>query len=544
MGFFISLLLIFEGLGFNFGHEISYYLIILYPLFLLVYLKLTGRERELKIPKSIAVFYGIFLFFLFLSTVFSVNTAQSVGGLPLYLSLFFISIISFNNKKEIGAWFIYFLIFASFLLVAISLTGLFFPKTGFSLLYSSLNDHNNLGDFLLIPMIAGTYFVFENKRKNIGLFTLLFSTPIFLLSFSRSAFTAYIIAAIAMFVIFKKKSASFYKVVLLVFVLVGIFYFIPNVNLDSCCRVFNKYISHRDDLISFRDSFFISAARGIRDFPLLGVGYGNFGKISFRYNDLYLFWTRTSHNIFLDIASEIGLPALVAFLAVIVYVLKKSRKNVLFFVFVGLLANFQFYYSFKIYTVLFIFFILLGILLEESKDKTLNINRNRLLGLFLIPLIVIQFGFISKTFINFGKYKTALMFDPFNKNLNQKIINDSVNKGAYREGTFYRNLYGRIYYSDMEVTEYLASIDLKYNHNEEALSKYERSMEWNPYEGDLKKRLIRIYYLTEKVKGKKAAIDYLNFYTKRVNSMWEYTSTSFKATADEVNREVNPPLVK
>lgn len=546
MGFFLSLLLVFEGLGLKFGHEISYFLIIISPFFILLFGKITGKEKNFRIPTVIATLYAVFIFFLVVSTALSINIAQSAPGLLIYPSLFFVSVIAYNYRNETKAWIFNFLIVASLLLMATSLVGLFYPLTGFSLLYSRLNDHNNLGDFLLIPMIIGSYFVFEGKRKNIGLIILLSSVPIFLISFSRSAFTAYIAIVITMFLVLKKKSEYFYKVALIVFVLIGIFYFIPNVNLDSCCSSISKYVSHRDDIISHRNSFFLSGVRAVRDYPIFGVGFGNFGAASFRYNDLHLFWSRTSHNIFLDMATELGIPAMLAFLGVVIYAIKKSRKDLVFFVFLGLLANFQMYYSFKIYSVLFIFFILLGLMFEDKRaaNYNLNLDPNRLIGIFLVPIIIIQFAFVSRALINIGKYEAALMFDPSNKKLYQKIINKFINKGEYKNALFYSNLYGRIYYSDTEATEYLALLDLNYGKDREALAKYRRSMMWDPYGGDLKLKLRNLFYLTERVEGEKAALKYLKSYSDKVNSMWEHRITSFKQMVLEVNNEVNPPLLK
>ncbi len=546
MGFFLSLLLVFEGLGLKFGHEISYFLIVISPFFILLFGKITGKEKNFRIPTVIAMLYAVFIFFLVISTVFSINIAQSAPGLLLYPSLFFVSVIAYNYKNETKGWIFNFLVIASLLLIAISLVGLFYPLTGFSLLYSRLNDHNNLGDFLLIPMIIGSFLVFDGKRKNIGLMILLSSVPVFLISFSRSAFTAYIAVVITMFLMLKKKSTYFYKVALMVFVLIGIFYFIPNVNLDSCCSSISKYVSHRDDIISHRNSFFLSGVRAVSDYPIFGVGFGNFGPASFRYNDLHLFWSRTSHNIFLDMATELGLPAMLAFLGVVFYAIKKSRKDMVFFVFIGLLANFQMYYSFKIYSVLFIFFILLGLMFENKRaaNNSLNLDSNRLIGIFLVPIIIIQFAFVSRALINIGRYEAALVFDPFNKKLYQKIINRSISKGEYKNALFYNNLYGRVYYSDTEATEYLALLDLNYGKDREALTKYRRAMMWDPYGGDLKLRLRNLYYLTERVEGRTKALEYLESYTDKVNSMWEHRITSFKRMVLEVNNEVNPPLLK
>lgn len=543
-GFFLSIIAILEGLGIYGGHELSYFFVVIFPFFILLHDRITDREKALRFPKILTICYAVFIFFLIISTFFSVNIAKSMPGIVYYPALFFISMYAYNHKKEVSSWLLPFLITASLILVLFSILGWFFPLRGFSLLYSRLNFHNNLGDFLVIPIVAGAYYLMENKNRITSIILLFLTMPVFLLSFSRSAFVAVVVAIAAMFLLKKRKTKTFYFAVLMVFLLIGLFFFIPNVNLNDCCRGLSQFVSHRDNLMSSRDSFFISALRGIKDYPLTGVGFGNFGDVSFRYNDLILFWTRSSHNIFLDLATEIGLPAMAVFMTLAVYLLIKSKKNILFYVFLGLLANFQLYYNFKSYLVIFVFFILIGLIYEEGSHKTVPVRGNSLLVLFAIPLIAIQFNIFSMIFINLGNYKAALFFNPAEYYLYRALINESVSKGTYRDNMLYRRIYDRIYSTDLEVTEYLAGIDLHYGDKNAALAKYQRSLMWHPYSGDQGLRLRRLYYLTYELKGKSAADKFINDYLMRVENMFEYSDSFIKKISREVAGEVNPPLIR
>jgi hypothetical protein len=243
----------------------------------------------------------------------------------------------------------------------------------------------------------------------------------------------------------------------------------------------------------------------------------------------------------LDIASEIGLPAVMAFAVLIYLILKKSRRNLAFFVFIGLLADFQLYYSFKIYAVIVIFYMIIGILFEDGKNRPLVFSRNWLLAFSAIPLVVIQFGFLSKYFIDQGNYKAAVFFDPFNKRAYERVIGESI--GDYRSVVHYRALYERVYHVDTDALRYLAAVDLFFNEEEKALEKSMRSMTWNPFEGDFKKRISDTFYLVERVRGKKEAINYLNNLTKRINGMWEYGHTNFKESINEMNMKLNPSKI-
>ncbi len=65
--------------------------------------------------------------------------------------------------------------------------------------------------------------------------------------------------------------------------------------------------------------------------PLLGVGIGNFPVVLGQ--DIRLARAgSTAHNVYLHVAAEMGIPALLVFLALLVYILKKARDEWLVFI--------------------------------------------------------------------------------------------------------------------------------------------------------------------------------------------------------------------
>ena len=94
--FFLVLIFLLEGLGIQNGHEISYYLLIISPFFLLIF----DKNLKIKIPKIFFILGLIFIVAIAISTFKSINIASSVGRLFLYPSLLFLSILAINNKTN------------------------------------------------------------------------------------------------------------------------------------------------------------------------------------------------------------------------------------------------------------------------------------------------------------------------------------------------------------------------------------------------------------------------------------------------------------
>ncbi|MFQ5670894.1 MAG: O-antigen ligase family protein [Acidobacteriota bacterium] len=61
----------------------------------------------------------------------------------------------------------------------------------------------------------------------------------------------------------------------------------------------------------------VTGARMALAHPLLGVGYGNFGRESPRYDPYYHRGGTSAHNLYVSIASQIGLPALLLWLVLV-----------------------------------------------------------------------------------------------------------------------------------------------------------------------------------------------------------------------------------
>jgi len=72
---------------------------------------------------------------------------------------------------------------------------------------------------------------------------------------------------------------------------------------------------------AFRQRIWETAIRIIRDFPLTGTGMGAFNDVADLLYGLHVPENPQAHNLFLQVATDLGLPGLVAFLAILILVL-------------------------------------------------------------------------------------------------------------------------------------------------------------------------------------------------------------------------------
>lgn len=515
---FLLLIFIFEALGLPKGHEIAYFITIVCPLFLF------WQHSEKKIilaPKKFILFTSIFILALIVSTVFSMNMANSVGKIFLYPSLFLIALYVFNHRGEFAKSIVSFISLISFLLLSLSLIGLIFPVSilkinplaGYSLLYHPGNFHNNLGDFLSLVLIISLYRFIKHQSRRVDLAIFVSTVPFFLFSFSRTAFMSLMITAATLIFFFKNKvDKKMHKSIMVVFIATVLGVFII---------WFGRNMGGQKDLLGNRISFYLPAIRAVIDYPLTGVGIGNFQLASSRYNDLILFWTNTAHNIFLEIFAEVGVVAGLSFLGFMTWAVVKAKKNLIFFLFLALFINFQFYYSYQICIVAMIFFILLGLIWEEKKP--LEISRNYFSIAALTPLIYLQTIFFANVAIKNNDVYLAQKINPFNQNVYPWLIEKSIYEKDYDKALYYEKKYDRYFNVDMEKEDLLTEIDLRQGDKKQAIARLKKTFLWNPFEGDVRARLKKTYLLIKEVEGKKSSDRFVGDYLGKVDKMYKNT---------------------
>jgi O-antigen ligase len=405
----IPLALLIEGLGLPFGHQISPFLIILIP----VALWLANRNKKIIFPKNLSISFALFIAVSVLSALFSQNILNSLLYTLFYAACFIIFIYVFNFKKQLAShllptiftFSILFCMYSLFLNSQLStFTPHLSPSNGYQLIFSRFGSHNHLGDWLLLPLISVAYLLLgntrinakknANQRKNsdpspfpfplfpkmsyvIWLLLVVLFFPFFLFSYSRSAYLSLILTLIIMILYLVRKKVfkpSVFALCLMSIITLSSFIFLISSSRCGCNYYITKttqYLSSNENLnykapFGGRGEYVREAVLSIINKPIFGVGPGNFVYASKKYNPIPGLWAESSHNIFLDIAAENGVITIIIFIIIITIMLRKAEKNIYFFMALALLLNFQTDYTFRIFSVLILFFVLMGISYEES----------------------------------------------------------------------------------------------------------------------------------------------------------------------------------
>ena len=192
---------------------------------------------------------------------------------------------------------------------------LFEPSFGSRLSFRYLDK--NLGRFsvfydIVIPINLALIFITKDKIKR-GLFGLVFLLSITTIFFMqmRASYLVIFLSLLAITFVYRKKLFVF---MLIIPFLVAIM--MPT-NMVTRAREMFKFGDYlkSDGVLNYRIDTWKGAVRIIKENPVLGLGVGksNFGKTVKKFNDLNIPYDH-AHNTILQIAVELGLVGLAAFL--------------------------------------------------------------------------------------------------------------------------------------------------------------------------------------------------------------------------------------
>lgn len=302
---------------------------------------------------------GIFLFFTFMSVIFSeipfLSVKGYIGKTLEFAFLYFSFLECINSKKRIKIFLTVYLI--SFTLICIN--GIFQYFTGREFIHgylleggricSSLRQSNDFGAYLImfIPVLfflsvlcgrsAGgksDLSVFVSPAVRVILF-LLFILALFCLglTFSRGAWMAFILSLF--FAGFKKL-----KLLLPCCILIVVFLILAAPNLQEGRDGTSSYVSrfmkaaNADDrrmvLWQFIDYdnnrmvYWRGTSQIIKDYPLFGAGLNTYSQIVGRYKNV---WGGYAHNCYLQMTAETGLLGITAFLGIFFITFRNSFKR-------------------------------------------------------------------------------------------------------------------------------------------------------------------------------------------------------------------------
>jgi len=470
------------------------------------------RKEKIKNNQLIFIFYLLFLLSAFISFLFSVDKINSINHFIFYLSTFFVFLIGVNEGEFFEKNFKKILIVFSVLLCFFSLLPKsFFEATAYQLIIPIYGNHNHLGDFLGLTII---YIIYDliNKKDKKELWLLVFFLLFFLLSFSRSA---YLDLLIILFFLLKKPK----KFLWLMF-LVFIFFIFSQQELYrswpfSAAYPFitEKLYFQPRSFLSGRPEYFSQAIKGFLEKPVFGWGLGNFIYPSNKYVSEESQQVISALNLPLTILTETGIFGFLAFIGFWLAIIKKIDfgKKPCYYLFFYLYLNFLTDYTYAIYGMYLLLFLLAGAMIKTEKEK----------DFYLYPffaIITLFFIFLKLTgeiFLLSGQPALALRFFPYQHQGYQQLIiqaygNGEINK-AKKIAADYLN---QSSFYNFESAVFLSDFYQQIGEDKKALEGLKFYLENNRFPNfDLVKQA---YLLAKKLRGKKYAD---NFFTPIFNNL-------------------------
>jgi O-antigen ligase len=216
-------------------------------------------------------------------------------------------------------------------------------KMGGAALYAPFNDKHSYGSYMSLLFFIVLYLAYNRNSFNRLLNTILLLSIMCLivLSWSRATwFAVLIVLLIYLLTIIKSWKIS----ICTIFILTGLLICANLFYASHIIRSDNLYIKRlggliifsavaEDRNIKFRVIHWKRAARMVADHPITGSGVGSYYKLSPSYvgaDDSPMMWgfREHTHNYYLQFAAEMGLPALVVFLAIVFCTLRTGLSAI------------------------------------------------------------------------------------------------------------------------------------------------------------------------------------------------------------------------
>jgi len=290
-----------------------------------------GRLFHVKNPLNSLLF--LFLVWVFISTLFAFDHDVALNMLSDFIKWIIIYFLAINtiNEKNKFYWAIFFILLFHFKMSQYSFRG--WVASGF---YSSIHGtwtgagfFQNPNDFAvaLNTVTPISYYLMINDQKKIfGFLKSRWIYFIFFLSFfmgvlitsSRGGMLGLGVISLGIWYKTKRKFLFLFPMAICVFM------FLNLLSVEQKDRIENIG-KEKDESAMDRINLWRDGIRIIQDYPITGVGIDNFRPVSFKLynNDKKL----APHNIYIQAASELGLPGLIIFLSILITVFQ-NHKNI------------------------------------------------------------------------------------------------------------------------------------------------------------------------------------------------------------------------
>lgn len=325
-------------------------------------------------------YYMFLLFTGFLSVIFGINPKRSIASFRDEWLLFYFFVGYFFVKKDNISKIFLFLLIGGIIASSYSFYQFFIKHyeraQGF---YSHALTFGNVLSILTILFISALIVkIYKNKNE---FFMYTFSIILFFLAIylsgGRAAFIFTVLSSCFLLVLAKgKKGIYFSLIIIFVFFIVGYFvYKNPTLN-RRINELANESINNSMSSIGTRIALWKASFNIFLDYPIFGIGYGNFKGIIKNYLNVPVLTTAHAHNAYIQyivLHGLVGFASLIIFLyKILIGLVENFKKNkpmatiglavMLLFLLQGLLEN-NFYDS----EVAMVFWFILGAILGSIK---------------------------------------------------------------------------------------------------------------------------------------------------------------------------------
>lgn len=430
--FFI--LFIFQGFGLGYIDKLFLFAYAVIPAALYIYCFIT--KKEIYFPRLATIFFGLYSFILILSLVFSsVDKQTSLEFLILHIVSFFLFIffssIRLNEAKTFYGLVFAGLVFSIYAVILYLNTVIHFsqkliPSSAYQFVFSGSGNHNHLGDFLGLVFVGYLYLLFSKRIKPILWALFIVFIPLFVVSFSRSAWFSLISVTILMYFLPTKINWRKKAIILAVILMstIALFLITSKEFWTSINRHPPSYAKTTTSRLSYwRESIDIFLSK-----PILGYGAGNYIYGAQKYTTDINTITATAHNIFIEQLVDGGIFGLFSFTMLFIVLLHGilQKRNLFFYLSAYLFINFLTDYTYNIPAFWALFMIILSqIYSEKQKIKQGEI----ILGISSIIFSLICICLLTSNILLIcQKPVTALLWYPWNKKAYEMALEQAKNK--------------------------------------------------------------------------------------------------------------------
>ncbi len=528
--FFLSFTVIslIEGIHFILDLRFLYFFLFIIPFFLFV----LDPKKQYKVSRILLVLIGAYVFFSFISLL---NSKQIGISLELFLrdiSLFLLTIYTLANAEEIKAALPRVLLALSLIFIGVSVICFsnqygrdFIAGVRLNLLFNPAYPHKVIGDYLVFIIVLCIYFAFVKKEKSWRnpLFILF---PVFLFSFSRTAYATLAFSLLIMIYLqrkqFKKLSPRRFILLIGTIILMAFFGIVFVTKIDNAALSFLQNNFQKSFLFIYTRPLILShlpfwhmGIRGFFAFPFWGVGQGNFQYLSYRFTEYLFLWSFSSFNVLLDLLAEQGIWVATSFLAFIIFIVIKGKKDSIFYIlFLALVFSFMGFSTYTYTQIWMFFFIIAGLALDSKQQKIVIFDKRILILPACIGILYCQIVFLHTILIHVDQRELAYDIYPYDWQNNEVLIERTMDNT--QKAAFYLSRYNHDFSTDAYHLEFIGDHYKKLGpmYSYLALQAYEDSFVWGTYAyGDnMTSRLQKLYDLKKQLQGEAEAKKYITLF--------------------------------